>query len=208
MSVMKEVVAGAARSLWMDLVGPEDGLQEKLNGAFGATIVYSEAMQKLGDRFAGLSPAGFAVLSQQRWRAAEAAKYLFTIHGTDSGWLAGSRAGQIIDVFEKVRGAVPRDSSVADAALWLYHNRGARLQTLAFKSGAIILQIYLACKSSDDARARTAWDERKYSLSDLRRAYDMGFGNSSEGWNQEIHPDYLDKENYQAERHEALREFN
>lgn len=32
-------------------------------------------------------------------------------------------------------------------------------------------------------------DDKKYSLSDLRRAYDMGFGNSSEGWNQEIHPD-------------------
>lgn len=174
MSAMKEMIAGAARSLWVDLIGPQEGLQEKLNGAYGGSIIFSEAMRKLGDRFAGLTPAGFEVLSQQRWRAAEAAQYLFMTHGTDSGWLIGSRAGQVIDAFEGVRLALTRDSSVADAAQWLHMNRLHCKPGYLFSldSESIIRVFKIA--SDFDALKGARHEDKKYSLSDLQAAYAVG----------------------------------
>lgn len=99
-----------------------------------------------------------------------------------------------------------RDSSVADAAQWLYLNRKmVTSERLYHWPDSQILRSAKICKKWD--ANPDPQEEKKYSLSDLGRAYDLGFSASGEGWNQEIHPDYRDKENYQAERSEALREF-
>lgn len=204
MSVTKELVAGAARSLWVNLVGPEDGLQEKLKYGFGAAIAYSEAMTRLGGNFFGVTPSGFAILCQFRWRIAEAAQYLFMVHGAEPGFLIGARPAQIDDAYAAARAATKRDSSVADAAQWLYMNRElVSYEKLSSWPSVVILRAAEACRGWDAQFDPS--DYKNYSLSDLRRAYDMGFGNSGEGWNQEIHPDFLGKESYQAERNEALR---
>lgn len=115
--------------------------------------------------------------------------------------------GSAIRLGDQVIGYVGGDNPAADAAQWLWLNRRCGdYQNLSTWPSDVILRIAKACREWD-AQPDTP-EDKNYSLSDLRRAYDMGFAASGEGWNQEIHPDYLDKENYQAERLEALREFS
>lgn len=85
---------------------------------------------------------------------------------------------------------------VADAAQWLWLNRECcSLAWLILADSDYIKRAHNIAKTYSERL-----EVKKYSLSDLQRAYDLGFGTSGEGWNQEIHPDYVDKENYQAER--------
>lgn len=176
-----------------------------------------------------ISLMGFAMLSTQRRAVADAAQLLVVSRGATSGWLYCARPGQIVECarhadnadrniagFREQHGyrviAAPgstlldRDSAVADSAQWLFLNRAAvGSDFLERTESEKILRVCEIPKRWDAAPC--PFEEKKYSLSDLRRAYDMGFGNSAEGWNQEIHPDYADNENYQQERLEALREL-
>lgn len=63
------------------------------------------------------------------------------------------------------------------------------------------------CKITQEDWDAANPDIKKYSLSDLQRAYDLGFGASGEGGSAEIHPDFVDHEDYQQQRLEALRGF-
>lgn len=167
-------------------------------------------------------------MSRFRELVADAALHLHNSRGASQEWLSMSRPenilersalvrslscavdvclpvlGSAIRMGDQVIGYVGGESPVADAAQWLWLNREAASADWLARTDSD--HIVRTCKLARTYSERL--EDKKYSLSDLRRAYDMGFAASGEGWNQEIHPDYLDNENYQAERLEALREFS
>lgn len=167
-------------------------------------------------------------MSRFRELVADAALHLHNSRGSSQEWLSMSRPenilersalvrslsrtvgvcapalGSAIRLDDQVIGYFGGENPVADAAQWLWLNReAASSDWLARMDSDYIVR---ACKLARTYSERLEY--KNYSLSDLRRAYDMGFAASGEGWNQEIHPDYLDNENYQAERLEALGELS
>lgn len=94
--------------------------------------------------------------------------------------------------------AVSRKTEVADAAQWLFLNRTTvGSDFLAITEPEKILRVCEIAKRWDAAPCPL--EEKKYSLSDLCRAYDEGF--CAAGMSQ------FDSEDYKSQRHEALREF-
>lgn len=152
---IKEAVAGAARSLWMNY--RHLGTQGFLFRLSGGSIVHAEACEKIG---AYIGPMQF---------------------------------GFMVNVRRKT----------ADAAEWLYHNRGSRIQTLALKSPGAIVGMYEACKAADEAKA-VIDSALRYSDKQLRKAYLAGWEASGEGYNGEVGP-YDGDSDLEVKIQEALR---
>lgn len=117
--------------------------------------------------------------------------------GTWEAHIAGAVPGSPIRLDDEVIGYVGGENPVADAAQWLYHNRGARLQTLAYKTPHVIVRMYELCKAADDAKAVNE-SEKKYSLSDLQAAYAIGHYDGCNAPNAHIN---------EAKRDAALKEI-
>lgn len=228
MSISKETirnhVAGAARWLWLEH-GEES--RDLIMSTWGSYICYTQAINYLGQR---MDACEYQAFCRMRRVCAEAAYALWcSRRNVSEAWLKLTKPENIIDraklaamldsgedykSYREQHGsrviAAPgwsldesRDSAVADAAQWLYLNRNCSSRKIHEWDSEFILRAYSIAKAHDERFV----EHKKYSLSDLQRAYDMGFGASGEGWNQEIHPDYINEETYQAERLEALREF-
>lgn len=221
----REIISSYARSLWLRR-GPF--VQSALMSYSGTEIMRYEVTDYLGRR--DWTPLEFSGWLRNREKTADGALSLWVSpRNIPQAWfrhaepvhiraMARRMASQVLVEHPQYRErhgsrviAAPgstiseRDSSVADAAQWLWMNREAA--SVAWCARVDSDYILKASKLARSYSERLDVKEKKYSLSDLGRAYDLGFSASGEGWNQEIHPDYLDKENYQAERSEALREF-
>lgn len=205
MSAIKTAVAGAARSLWMEHIGPSISLEHLLYSEPGARIVWKQARLALGSP---ISLQEFVMFTMSRWALADAAQSLATNCGIEQEWLATATPGKIIGAYEGslLRLELANRALVADAAQWLHLNRDRVTEAwLHSKDGETIRRVRSIAQSYSE---RLPLQVKKYSLSDLRKAYDMGFGASGEGWNGEIYREYLENENYLNDRVEALKEFN
>lgn len=171
MSLFRELVADAALILWQSgrrvsqewfaMTQPENILERAALFASLAQVNITQYREQHGSRV-------IAAPGSERLASVAVRKVL---DADQAPGLSGAIPGSPIRFGDYVIGYVGGEKPVADAAQWIWLNRSTRADWSGFNFSDVILKTYQIGKEFD---ARKQTEEKKYSLSDLRRAYDMG----------------------------------
>lgn len=189
LSMSRRAVADAAQLLvdsrgttcaWLRNASP-GRIVECAKHAHDADINVAAFREQHGSRV--IAAPGWSLDESRDSRVADAAWWLFQHCGSRIQSLRPWSGKLIIEVYERnladAKDRNERRSEVADAAQWLFLNRNCASGKVAGWDREFILRAYAIARGHDEMFE----EEKKYSLSDLRRAYDMGHAQGSLGEN-------------------------